>query len=84
MIAALDLTSEASGEPILFEKIRERSGLAKGESAAQLAALTKLVKKQEFGHLNWPFGYEYSNREGRGLYRMTADVAAAWKAVRGR
>jgi hypothetical protein len=81
VVAALDLTSETPGELIRFEQIRERAGLAKGEGAAQLGALTKLVKK-EFAHTNWPFTYVYDNKTGRALYRITPVLAVAWQKSR--
>ena len=84
----LDMCSKRPGEWVSLSDVRA-SGSAEQQArwpqarfgAGALAGLTKWVRR-EFGRNNWPVDSEYRQGRDTRSFRMSAEVAAWWKAAR--
>jgi hypothetical protein len=74
---ALDLCASRPDECVGVSEICEYTGRSRAELNADLAGLTRLVKKT-FGKNSWPFEWQRPSAKGEGCYRMNAEQAAWW------
>ena len=85
ILTAIDLCAADPDGWIPLTAIIEQSSQTRAQVQGSLARLTRIVRT-EFGRDNWPFVVEGRSSEPGGAqvahYRMTAEVAAWWKAAR--
>lgn len=74
---ALDLCASRPGECVGVSEICEYTGRSRTQLNADLAGLTRLVKKT-FGKNSWPFEWQRSSARGEGCYRMDGEQAEWW------
>lgn len=80
-----DMTADAPGQWIAFSDIYSKAGYHESRQArASLGALTKVIKRDfgvDYDHAVWPVQQQWAMKgDAQKYYRMTQDVADAWKA----
>ena len=81
VLAVLDLCSESPGEWVPLRTIEERAARTPPQARGDLAGLTMTVKRR-FDRSNWPFAAEFgAGGEQQSYYRITDDLAVAWREL---
>jgi len=76
--AMMDLTCSTPGRRVSLEDLEKRTGRSFHQSRADLAVLTKLIRRR-FGHDVWPVNVAQGGN-GTLTYDASPDIAAAWTA----
>lgn len=80
-IAMLDMAASHPGEATYFLEVSSRLGQEEKQTRAQIATLTKAIKREfllDYDDAEWPVKVDWDTRNGKMYYVMDEETASAW------